>query len=95
MDMETLHQIPIHPAIAEKKNLFLADLVPLEKLQSWAMNCREAHGMHSLFASLRSPLTMKESMVENVMEVTEDIKFIKIGTQKEENEHLKAEYVVS
>ena len=29
------------------------------------------------------------------MEVTEDIKFIKMGTQKEENEPLKAEYVIT
>lgn len=61
MDMETLHHIPIHPAISEKKNLFLADLVPLDKLQSWAMNCREAHGMFLI--ECESPLlTSKKTL---------------------------------
>ena len=44
VDVEALHMIPIHSAIAKESNRFLADYVPLEKLQNWALNCKEAHG---------------------------------------------------
>jgi hypothetical protein len=51
------------------KKSFLSDTVPLEKLKIWYENCLEAH----------------DDLVKNVIELTEEVKFIKTGTINEEN----------
>ncbi len=59
-------------AIHEKisdKKMFLSDTIPLEKLKAWFENCQDAH----------------DDLVKNLIELTEEIKFIKTGTVNEEN----------
>jgi hypothetical protein len=51
------------------KKIFLSDTVPLAKLKVWYENCQEAH----------------DDLVKNLIELTEEVKFIKTGTINEEN----------
>lgn len=69
MDVESLHHIPIHEKFQDRNRKFLSDAVPLEKLKIWHENCQDAH----------------DSLVKDLIELTEEIKFIKTGTVNEEH----------
>ncbi|KAJ3026849.1 hypothetical protein HDV00_011577, partial [Rhizophlyctis rosea] len=62
-DLQALHRIPVHRAIAGEDNRFLADYVPEEKLRVWGEGCRGAH----------------EQLVARTMRVAEMVREIKAG----------------